>query len=346
MLGHLIRNLFARPAAAGAAAVQADFSAGSREMSGGIWEATGNTSGQKSGNEAASTARRAMLAELSAEELQRAANQSPGDPEVIFFLALALLKSGEPQRALACCQQAFDIAPDYPEPAVLMSRILLGGEHYVDLIGRIIAHLKPRTYVEVGIYRGTTLALTQPPTLAIGIDPDPRVPDELAARLKIFRQTSDEFFATHDLRAELGGRPVDLAFIDGMHQFDFALRDFANIERHSTPDTTVLIHDCFPLNRETASRERQTAFWSGDIWRLIVLLKKYRPDLKIHAIGAPPTGLGLIRGLDATSHVLLDNHDRLRDEFLALDFSYLEDDKAGKLNFFPNDWPTIQALLR
>ena len=41
----------------------------------------------------------------------------------------------------------------------------------------------------------------------------------------LFPQTSDEFFARNDVGAELGGLPVDLAFIDGMHHFEFALRD-------------------------------------------------------------------------------------------------------------------------
>lgn len=326
MLGNLIRHLFAARRASGNPLMPAP-----AEMAGGMW--------------ASNAPARAALAARSVTELEQLARQDPRDPEVFYFLALALLKAGQRERAIECCNRACTLAPDYPDPAVLKSRMLLEGEHYVDLIGRIIDDLRPRTYVEVGIYRGTTLALTRPPTIALGIDPDPRVPPELAARLKIFKQTSDAFFATHDLRAELGGLPVDLAFIDGMHQFDFALRDFANIERHSTPNTTVLVHDCFPLDRDTADRDRHTAFWSGDIWRLIVLLKKYRPDLKVHAIGTPPTGLGLIRGLNPASRFLLDNHDRLREEFLALDYGFLDDDKAGKLNFLPNDWPSIRAQL-
>src|SRR5256885_12302956 len=47
-------------------------------------------------------------------------------------------------------------------------------------------------------------------------------------------------FAEHDLSKELGGRPVDLAFIDGMHLFEFALRDFVNLERYCAPGSTIL----------------------------------------------------------------------------------------------------------
>ena len=109
------------------------------------------------------------------------------------------------------------------------------------------------------------------------------------------------------MTGELGGKAVDLAFIDGMHLFEYALRDFSNLERLCTPHSTILVHDCYPLDRQTADRERTTLFWSGDIWRLILLLKKYRPDLEINVIAAPPTGLGVIRNLDPASRVIADN---------------------------------------
>jgi hypothetical protein len=161
----------------------------------------------------------------------------------------------------------------------------------------------------------------------------------------VFAETSDAFFAGRDLRAELGGLPVDLAFIDGMHRFEFALRDFANLERYCTLASTILIHDCYPLDRETAEREQRRYFWTGDVWRLIVLLKKHRPDLAIHTIGTAPTGLALVRKLDPASRVLLERHDQLCQEYLALDYSHIEHDMAGKLNLFPNDWERIRPLL-
>ena len=87
------------------------------------------------------------------------------------------------------------------------------------------------------------------------------------------------------------------------------------------------------------------SFWSGDIWRLTVLLKKYRPDLAVHTIGAPPTGLGLVRNLDPQSLLLVENHDQLCQEFLALDYEYLDHGKAEKLNLVANDWEQIRVLL-
>jgi hypothetical protein len=96
----------------------------------------------------------------------------------------------------------------------------------------------------------------------------------------------------------------------------------------------------------TAGRERRTTFWSGDIWRLILLLRKYRPELSVNVIATAPTGLGVVRGLDPTSRVLPKGLEEIVREFLALDYSVLDTDKAGMLALYPNDWEKIKALLR
>jgi hypothetical protein len=161
----------------------------------------------------------------------------------------------------------------------------------------------------------------------------------------VFIKTSDAFFAEHDVIRELGGRPIDLAFLDGMHRFAFALRDFINIERYCTPRSTCLLHDCYPLDAQTAAVERTTTFWSGDVWKLILCLKTYRPDLAIHTVATAPTGLAVIRGLDPGSTILRDQLDRICQECAALPYAVLHDDKRRMLNLVANDWPTVQALL-
>ena len=147
------------------------------------------------------------------------------------------------------------------------------------------------------------------------------------------------------MHAELGGLPVDLAFIDGMHHFEYALRDFAYLERCCARSSTILIHDCFPLDRETAERDRRPFFWSGDVWRLVVLLKKYRPDLTIHTIGTPPTGLGMVRNLDPDFTLPARPLRPAVRGYPALDYSYIEGDETAKLNAFSNEWEKIGSLL-
>src|SRR5574341_306737 len=278
-------------------------------------------------------------------DFSRAAALAPDDPKCLVQAAEVAYLAGESQLALGYCRRLRGVAPELDVTDLMEARIRFGGEHYLQVITRILDALKPRTYVEIGVEHGTSLRLVQAPTLAIGIDPEPKLAGPLAANQKVFAETSDAFFAARDPRAELGGLPIDVAFIDGMHQFEFALRDFYNLERFCTRDSTILIDDCYPLNRETAERDRRREFWSGDIWRLVLLLKKHRPELAIQIVATPPCGLTIVRGLDPDSRFLREHHDRLCQEFLAVDYAFLEDDMAGKLNLFPNDWGKIRALL-
>lgn len=278
-------------------------------------------------------------------DLVRAAELAPGEAQWLFDAATACYALGDHQLALEYCKRTRRIAPGLSGPCQLQAQINLGGKRYTKVLARIFEQLRPRTYVEIGVSEGASLLLAKPPTVAIGIDPLPRLACAPAANHRIFAETSDAFFAGHDLIAELGGVPVDLAFIDGMHHFEFALRDFMNLERACTRGSVILIHDCYPLDRETAERVQPPGFWSGDVWRLIVLLKKYRPGLAIHTIATPPTGLAVVRNLDPASRVLQEGHDRLCEEFLALDYAFLDEGKPEKLNLFPNDPAKVRVLL-
>jgi len=226
-----------------------------------------------------------------------------------------------------------DVDPPAPSP-------------YLKLLRQIHRHVEPRTYVEIGVSTGRSLALALPGTVSIGIDPAPKVQGALGPHARVVQTTSDEFFARPDAADVLGGAPLDLAFIDGMHQFEYALRDFMHLERWAGAESTILVHDCYPVDEVSAARERTTDCWSGDIWKLIVCLKQWRPDLKLAVIDVAPTGLGLIRGLDPRSSVLEDHYDEILEAYVPMAFSHLEEaGKAEALNRVPNDWLRISALL-
>jgi hypothetical protein len=146
--------------------------------------------------------------------------------------------------------------------------------------------------------------------------------------LSLFEQTSDAFFAAQDLTALLGG-PVDLAFLDGMHRFEFLLRDFLNTERHCTPDSVIILHDCLPVSSEIVYRSqrdpRRAAFdvmpkaWAGDVWKLLPILREHRPELRLTVFDAAPTGLVLVTGLDPRSTVLSEQYEAIVQRYLPLD---------------------------
>ncbi|HTT01540.1 MAG TPA: class I SAM-dependent methyltransferase [Steroidobacteraceae bacterium] len=251
---------------------------------------------------------------------------------------------GRTRRAAELCQHALTHC-DYGRAYRLLAELELPGADYLRVLSRVHEHVRPATYVEIGVAKGDSLRLLHKDTTAIGIDPQPRLARAPGPRQKVLAKTSDEYFAKHDVIAELGGQRVRMAFIDGMHHFEFALRDFINLEPLCAPDSLIFVHDCYPLDERSATREQHTAFWSGDVWRLIVLLKKHRPDLAIHTIATAPTGLGLITHLDPSSRTLRQNLPALIAEGLSISFDSIAGRKAEALNLFPNAWDRLRGLL-
>ncbi|MGA9492020.1 MAG: class I SAM-dependent methyltransferase, partial [Mycobacterium sp.] len=245
----------------------------------------------------------------------------------LYRWASIQLLLGRPQRAAELCHAALQTAEDSRDQYrahQMLAKIAFPGEGYFRILARIHEYLTPATYLEIGVDEGLSFEIVRPETLALGVDPNPRLLKPLGPRQRVFAQTSDEFFEQCDVISELGGKTLDVAFIDGMHQIEYALRDFINVEKLCSAESIILIHDVYPIDAMSAARERASWFWSGDIWRLILTLNKYRPDLSVNVIGARPTGLAMVQNLDPHSRVLAERQHEIVDEFLALDISVLD----------------------
>jgi Glycosyltransferase 61 len=209
----------------------------------------------------------------------------------------------------------------------------LSGVGYIEFLNALHTHLTPRSYLEVGTATGASLAVAGCDTIAV--DPRFAVPAGASGnrtRTFFFQMTSDDFFATENAPALLG-RPVDMAFLDGLHRFEYLLRDFIGTEAACHPRSLILLHDCVPANTRMALRqfqpgdssERDTAdWWTGDVWKLLPILREYRPDLRLHVLDCPPTGLVAITRLDPASSVLADCYYEIVDQHAA---SVLDEDR-------------------
>lgn len=150
---------------------------------------------------------------------------------------------------------------------------------------------------------------------SVGVDPDFAIKEEIQCDLRLFRMTSDDFFARAMPLADLASG-FDLMFIDGMHLFEYALRDFMNCEKHSAPGAVVVVDDIYPRNAAEALRDKQqrpenVKAWTGDVWKLLAVLHKYRPDLQLIPIDCMPTGLLIVSNLDPSSNVLREHYDEI-----------------------------------
>jgi hypothetical protein len=154
--------------------------------------------------------------------------------------------------------------------------------------------------LEIGIRHGHSLSLAK--CSAIGVDPAPDLRFELGPRTRVVRSTSDEFF-----KDPLSKGPFDLIFIDGMHLFEYVLRDFINAERLAVTQAVAVIDDVLPNHPHQAARVRRTQAWTGDVWKIAPTLRKWRPDLKVVELDTAPTGLLFVAGLDPQNLILEEN---------------------------------------
>jgi hypothetical protein len=189
---------------------------------------------------------------------------------------------------------------------------------YLDFLERVHEVLEPPTYLEIGIRHGDSLALARTAT-SIGIDPAYELRTELCPDTELFRETSDEYFDRAEPRAPFDGRPPALAFIDGLHLVEYALRDFINVERQAHWSSVVVFDDIFPGSEEIAARKRHTRRWTGDVYKILGILARHRPDLICLRVDTEPTGLLLVLGLDPENRTLDRRYDEILLETVAPD---------------------------
>ncbi|WP_342151124.1 class I SAM-dependent methyltransferase [Methylorubrum sp. SB2] len=206
------------------------------------------------------------------------------------------------------------------------------GANYQTVLKNAHAFLRPDWYLEVGVNTGSTITLAE--RCVIGVDPNFKFSADVVGKkekLFLFQQTSDAFFAGTDVPALAGG-PIDIAFLDGLHEAEVLLRDIFNTERLCGPNSVIFLHDCLPGDIYMARRHQfdaeirkltpHPATWTGDVWKALAILQKYRKDLTITCLDAGPTGLVALSNLDPHSTVLPDAYDDLFAEIQAMETTH------------------------
>ncbi len=205
----------------------------------------------------------------------------------------------------------------------------INGLQYHSMLKRMHEILKPNWYLEVGTFSGSSLTLVD--CNYVAIDPNFKVSNPITAgsgtQMFLFQQPSDDFFDSGFLSKNKIS--IDFAFLDGLHEFEFLLRDFINTEKAMAEGGVITMHDCCPTDEGMAQRAFKRGSWTGDVWKTLLILLKYRPDLSIKVAAAAPTGLVVIENLDPKSKVLTKKYGNIIAEYGDLQLSDLEGGLAG-----------------
>ncbi len=182
--------------------------------------------------------------------------------------------------------------------------------------------LRPRTYLEIGVNTGRSLTLSR--ARSVAVDPFFDLTSEVRCDLHLVRTTSDEFFARPHPLAHFDEPVVDLAFIDGMHLSEYALRDVINVERYTHATSVIVLDDMLPRSVNEAARDREGAglmhrAWAGDVYKVTSAVRRFRPDMICLEVDTQPTGTVVLLLPDAAATGLADAYDGLLDSCVTPD---------------------------
>jgi hypothetical protein len=167
---------------------------------------------------------------------------------------------------------------------------------------KIAAHIDARSYVEIGVAKGSTFNRVAFPR-KVAVDPTFRfnVEEFQEDGVEFVQKTSDDFFLTRDPPATF-----DLVFLDGLHRFEQTFRDFCNSLSCAHSRTVWLIDDVWPVDvfsslhdyadavdfRRKAGVTAHAYGWHGDVYKVVLMIHDFFPSLSYVTIstgGNPQT---------------------------------------------------------
>jgi hypothetical protein len=176
-----------------------------------------------------------------------------------------------------------------------------------EVIQYLINKKKYKRYLEIGVFNGEVFFKTRA-RYKFAVDPVFRFVRETKYKMmfnnrsnvnaRYFTKTSDQFFK-EDAARLFSKKKIDICFIDGMHEFDFVLRDTINTLKYLDEGGVIILHDCNPLTAEAevsyAEWEKKgfAGEWNGDVWKIIVYLISMVDDINVFTLDTDQ-GLGII----------------------------------------------------
>lgn len=177
----------------------------------------------------------------------------------------------------------------------------------LEIIQTLMQKKNLKNYLEIGVFNGHIFFRIRS-NFKLAVDPEFRFDNwRIWGKTLInpynlynqyFSKTSDAFF-NEDAQRAINNKKIDIALIDGMHEYDYALRDVENTLKYLSDDGVIIMHDCNPLSKNAASsfkewEERKFAdTWNGDVWKVILHMQSLRNDVHAFTLDCDH-GLGII----------------------------------------------------
>lgn len=208
---------------------------------------------------------------------------------------------------------------------------------------QVLNLINPRNYIELGTVNDDNFSHCNCPAICISSNYSIQVKSPIKNSLKLFRCSSAEFFTKYSLNEELEQKTLDFCFIDNAHHFEALLRDFINLENFSSSSSLVAFDNVLPQDENMAAREYRFGWWMGDVWKIIPLLRKWRPDLKLVVVDDKTTGVALVTNLNSSSTVLSERFDEIVSHYLGISFNL--QDVLGELAPKPPSSEVVTQFL-
>jgi hypothetical protein len=173
----------------------------------------------------------------------------------------------------------------------------------LDVIQALMRQKDLKNYLEIGVENGHIFFRIKS-SFKVAVDPNfmfdtsRRIGKTLINPYNLtnqyFEKTSDDFFA-QDAPSVFSQKKIQLALVDGMHEYQFALRDVENTLNYMGKDGVIIMHDCNPQTQGAAGHfeDWETGEWNGDVWKTVIHLRSQRPDLNVFVLDCDQ-GLGII----------------------------------------------------
>lgn len=216
----------------------------------------------------------------------------------------------------------------------------------VILIQSLMKQKGLKNYLEIGVFNGHVFFRIKS-TFKIAVDPEfqfdalRKIGKTIINPYNIFNKyiskTSDDFFE-QDAPRLFEKKNIEISLIDGMHEYQYALRDVENILKYLGDDGVIIMHDCNPVTKEAAiTFDEWKALgmkgqWNGDVWKAIVHLRSLRKDIDVFVLDCD-FGLGVITKRKPENNLSLSP-----EEINSLTYEDLDSDRKQLINLKPADY--------